>query len=286
MVVGESLSGVIILYNPDKDVIGNITSYLNTLSCLYVIDNSESIDKQIVDSINTLGNKIKYLSLGGNLGVATALNTGCNMAYEAGYKWILTMDQDSSIDNGFFDIAKPLLSDFQNAIIAASYNSFFYKPEPSIYPGFISTGTVITSANLLNLGAWKSLSGFCEKFFIDEVDNEFCIRAIKAGYKIQATKNIYLKHNLGIKYFKKNIITRQTRQLTTHSPARVYYMTRNNLFLWKKYIFTNPGLIFNRIKNLIRLVGEVTFYYPDRITYYKYIAKGTYDFLISKYGRI
>jgi len=286
MLVQEGLSGVIVLYNPDESVVSNLSSYINFLSHLYIIDNSEHPNTELTDKVRNLSNKISYHGTGENTGVAKGLNWACTLAYNDGYQWILTMDQDSFINNGFFNIAKPLLSNMKNIVVAASYNSVFFNPQKSEYTGFVEIGTVITSGNLLNLSGWQELGGFCEKLFIDEVDNEFCIRAKKKGYKIQATQDIYLNHNLGVKYIKANRLTGRDLSFTRHSPFRVYYMTRNNLFLWKQYLFTNPALVYNRMKNLIKLIYEITFYYPDKLSYYKNITKGTFHFFISRYDKM
>jgi rhamnosyltransferase len=280
----DSIAGCVILFNPDDTVWNNILSYINSVSLLVVVDNSTFYNPALVNKLKDYKN-IHYINNQDNLGVAKALNTSATIGLSKNFKWMLTMDQDSCIKSDFFNIADPLLSDDKNIIIAASYNKIFYKPNRSEYEGFVEIGTVITSGNLLNLDGWEKLGGFCEKLFIDEVDNEFCIRAISAGFKIQSTDIIYLHHNLGTEYFKTNLLTRRTLNFRKHSPNRVYYMTRNNLFLWKNYLFVNPGLVWNRIKNFMKLIYEITFYYPGKLLYYKYIAKGAFHFLISKYDR-
>jgi len=68
------IAGVVVLYNPDPIVIQNIQSYLPFLYVLYVIDNSESPNMNIVEQLRELGEKIKYIALGENRGVAYALN--------------------------------------------------------------------------------------------------------------------------------------------------------------------------------------------------------------------
>lgn len=86
------IAGVVVLYNPDPIVIQNIQSYLPFLYVLYVIDNSESPNMNIVEQLRELGEKIKYIALGENRGVAYALNLGATLAIESGADWLLTMD--------------------------------------------------------------------------------------------------------------------------------------------------------------------------------------------------
>jgi rhamnosyltransferase len=279
------VAGAVILYNPDDVVIQNIESYIGNLQKLYVIDNSDLYNIKVIDFCNSNSN-IVYINNQSNLGVAKALNLAADLAIKNGHDWLLTMDQDSSLKPGFFKIAKSPLAKTENVIIAASYNNVAFRPQRSSFPGFTEVSTVITSGNLLNLAIWKKLGGFCDKLFIDEVDNEFCIRAVRGNYKIQLTNDIYLKHNLGVSYTKTNILTKSAMKFTMHSPLRLYYMTRNNLFLWKRYWFTDPGLVYNRIKNLVKLIFEITFYYPNKLKYYRNFFKGIYHFFISKYGKL
>jgi rhamnosyltransferase len=278
------LTGVVILYNPDDTVIQNINSYIGYLQKLYVVDNSELYNQTVIEYLKSNTN-ITYINNNNNLGVAKALNIAADAAIADGFKWLLTMDQDSFILKGFFDIAAKPLANPTNIIVAASYNNSFFKKQESVYDGFVELGAIITSGNLLNLEGWRTIGKFCEKLFIDEVDNDFCARAIKNGYKIIATEDVYLAHNLGTVYNKTNIISGKKLSLTKHSPLRVYYMTRNNLYLWKHHMATNPALIYNRMKNMAKLTYEITFYYPSKLSYYKSIVKGAFHFLISKYGK-
>jgi len=63
------------------------------------MDNSTNYNQELIDKIKA-NPKCVYLSMNGNLGLAGALNKGCHMAYEKGFDYILTMDQDSSFKEG------------------------------------------------------------------------------------------------------------------------------------------------------------------------------------------
>ena len=86
------IAAVVVLYNPNQDNIDNINRYLNIIDKIYVVDNSEDNIIRISDS-----EKIKYIKYGENKGMAKALNEGSINAINDGYKWLLTMDQDSKI---------------------------------------------------------------------------------------------------------------------------------------------------------------------------------------------
>ena len=48
------IAGVIILYNPEQDVFNNIVSYLGALDCLFVVDNSEQPNEELIAKIKEL----------------------------------------------------------------------------------------------------------------------------------------------------------------------------------------------------------------------------------------
>ena len=281
----ESLCGVVVIYNPDDTIVANISSYINELSHLYLVDNSEEANAGLIRQICAISDKISYNALGQNKGIATALNKGCELGVNNGYQWILTMDQDSFFESGeFFD------SIFGTtypgvAIIAASYNSIYFKPAQSSYAGLIEIGFAITSGNVLNLAAWLKLGGFADKLFIDEVDNEFCIRAGLNGYKILTTNKIFLRHHLGDDVMIRHWITRQTRKVSKHSPLRVYYVVRNNLYIWRKYAFSAPAFVINRMRNLAAQIFKIFLYFPDKKNYLRVMLKAVKHACSGRYGK-
>ena len=281
----DNLAGVIVLYNPDSSTIDNIKTYVNYLAHLYVVDNSEAHNAELIDTMLSISNKITYHPFGENIGIATALNKGCQFAAGHGYKWILTMDQDSYFANGdfFSGVFDRVYTD--TAVIAASYNNIHFRPGVSAYPALLEVDYVITSGNILNIAAWQILGGFTDKLFIDEVDNEFCIRAKNKGFKILVSESIYLKHKLGDGFKAKHVLTRKELTLTKHSPLRVYYTVRNNLYMWRKFAFSNCSFVANRVKNIIYLVFKILLYFPEKRVYFSYIGKAINDSFRGKYGK-
>src|SRR4051812_49217623 len=88
------LAGTIILFYPDNDVIENILSYIDIVEKLYVIDNSENKNVDLVNQITTL-DKVSYLHNGENRGLAQTLNRAAELAILEKFDLLLTMDQDS-----------------------------------------------------------------------------------------------------------------------------------------------------------------------------------------------
>ncbi|MES1219187.1 MAG: glycosyltransferase, partial [Bacteroidota bacterium] len=103
--MNKNIAGIVVLYNPDEgQLLRNIGSYLPFIDKLFVIDNTER------PALNNLQEKLQslqgvnYTANKTNEGIAAALNKGAAMASENGYRWLLTMDQDSFFEDGQADL--------------------------------------------------------------------------------------------------------------------------------------------------------------------------------------
>ena len=137
-------------------------------------------NKKLCSSLNN--NKIEYVYNKKNLGIAKALNLACEKAISDGFKWILTMDQDSYFDSKNIEEYLKIFSQIKNdniGIISPNHvlkNDITKLEKDEI---FIDTDHVMTSGNLLNLSVWEKVGKFDENLFIDEVDSEMCYRMKK-----------------------------------------------------------------------------------------------------------
>ena len=66
------LAGCVILYNPDKDVIRNIESYIRYLDKLYVIDNLNG--EFITNELKNKYDNVEIIKHSKNMGIAYSLN--------------------------------------------------------------------------------------------------------------------------------------------------------------------------------------------------------------------
>lgn len=279
------LAGCIVLYNPPDIVLENIRSCIEELEILYVIDNSEIQNQWLVKVLLTYP-KCKYIPLGFNRGIAYALNSAARMAMHDGFRWLLTLDQDSCINKKAIADIKHYIEferDKDVKIISIIYHDKRKK--------YISTKRIqyikqaITSGSTIDLRAWKRLGGFCEKLFIDEVDTEYCYRVILSGYKIVRLNTVEFKHSVGNQICSNGTIT------FNYPAVRYYYIIRNQLYIY---------LYYKKSKNLkYRLIEDVIEHKPESISiwlksiYYenhkfkKYIYSflGVWDCLTNHMGK-
>lgn len=275
----KKLYGVVVLYNPNiKETIRNIKTYLNQLDKLYLIDNSEKnnyfkLEKFIVEQKN-----IKYFWLEENKGIAKALNLGKNKAIEEKANYFLTMDQDSSFKNNFEEMIKWIENNEEQMKKVAIVSPFQIIKKERLKKKFEveEKETVITSGNILNLKIIKEIGDFNEDFFIDEVDHEFCYRVRKKGYKILSLNNIQLNHKLG------DLKDYYLFSVTNHNYIRRYYITRNKLYMIKKF----PELKKRYAISIFAYFFKIIFFEKDKRRKLKYYMLGIKDFYRNKKGKL
>lgn len=279
-----TIAGVVILYNPESSIIRNIDSYINQVNKLYVIDNSDESNDEIVKKLFKL-EKVEYVWNGANLGIAAALNIGASKAIVGGFDYLLTMDQDSEATPSMVSKLLGCFSDDSKIAIVApllkhsSGRNFIPKSDKSCEQVF----TVWTSGNLIDLSIFKLTDGFLEDLFIDYVDHEFCLRLNKMGYKIYICNNTFLIHNLG-KTEEVNLIFRKVHP-TNHSALRLYYRARNRFYVKKLYQNQFPDFFRQDDRDFWRSFFKVILFEKQKIKKIKYFTLGYKDFRKNKFGK-
>lgn len=230
--ISMHLGGCVVVYNPGVSVLDNIKSYLPMLEKLVVVDNSTS-DNEPIESLKSFSD-VEIISMGGNKGIAAALNTGCQRLIEMGCDVALTMDQDSVFPakhaDGILRAVEKLLE--THAIVGLDYelrDNLENNLGTSDEPVFIDVDYWITSGNFLSLKVFQEIGGFNEELFIDYVDTEFCQRVRRVGKAICYLPGYALDHEIGnpIQFS----LFGKTYQAMNHSPVRYFYRYRNCVYL-------------------------------------------------------
>jgi len=280
------IAGVVILYHPDHSIISNIASYSSFIEKLYVVDNTEQNDQALIQQITSLYPHIHYIHDGANQGIALRLNQVARLAIGEGFHFLLTMDQDSAFEKEAISHYMECLSTFNKKETVAMFGvEYVEKPVGTNACTALEIEKLITSGSVVNLDLFEQTGGFDEALFIDEVDLEYCYRAITKGSKIIQFKNIFLQHSLGKVSFHRSFKSLKPTPRMLHSPIRVYYMVRNYLYVNKKYKsrFVEDSRerkrgIFNRIKNNL-LYGK------QKWLLIKYIFSAISDYYNGRMGK-
>ncbi|MBC7828793.1 MAG: glycosyltransferase family 2 protein [Chitinophagaceae bacterium] len=281
-----NIAAVVILYHPDQQTVENILSYRYYVDKIYIVDNSENASMSIIGAIRNEVPKAVYIHESQNNGIAQRLNQVCKLAGEAGYNYILTMDQDSSFEEtvikNYFECFRGYPGKENVAMFGVQYENPQWASDKCNASPWT---TLITSGSIVNLALFEQIGGFDENLFIDTVDFEYCYRSILKGFRIILFKNILLTHRLGITQFQTAGKTGKGSPVTLHSPVRLYYMLRNYLYLRSKYrklfpaeMLQSRNAVLNRIKiNLLHTT--------HRTELLRYIWRGVVDFKANRLGK-
>ena len=274
------LSCVVVFYNPSDENINNINNYKNEIDTIYVVDNS---DDDVIRLKNT--KKIKYIKLLENKGIAYALNVGAKEAIKDGYKWLLTLDQDSKMTSDIVIQMKKYLenNNIKNVGLISPYQDI--DATDDVKKGEVEDMVeVMTSGNIINLDAYKKIGGFKDWLFIDCVDTDFCMNLHKKGYKVLRLNNIIMKHELG--NLKVHKLFGKEYPCYNHNPIRRYYIVRNNLYINDMYKDLYPDYCAWLIRVQKGQVKRIIAFEKNKIQKLKMMYKGYKDYKNNIKGKL
>lgn len=269
---------VIIIFNPNTATLKrNLYSIIRQVNKILIINNGndEFNADELIDSDIS---KVIVINNGRNKGIAAALNQGLNYAYNEGFEWILTLDQDSISPSNIIREYNETLYQFDNVCLVCPYIYDLNRGDDINYlqkfEEVFDETDVITSGSYINVTNAIKIGGFCEKLFIDYVDTEFQKRLLNANYRIIRNNKVVLEHEVGEiivkRLFYKNIIC------TNHNPVRRYYQVRNRLYYRKKY-YGNRALIKEKVR-LIMGTFKILLYEDDKFAKLISTIRGFQDY--------
>lgn len=273
------LAGVVVLYNPDQKVINNINSYIDELDALYLVDNSSADNSTLF-----MNEKVEYIPLRKNTGIAHALNVGAKKAIDHNFRYLLTMDQDSMFEKDALKNMKSIIDADDEKDQVGIYSPFHKTAisEPVPEELFTSPLVVMTSGNIINLDIYKCVEGFKEWMFIDCVDFEYGLNVRKHGYTIKQINTVFLDHELGdyeIKHvFNKKIFC------DNHSALRRYYIVRNSFYLYDMYHDDYPDYCQAVVKQAKQSFFYATVFEKHGFKKLIYMIRGYRDYRRGKKG--
>lgn len=191
----------VVTYNPQLERLReNLNAIVPQVEKVLVFDNGSTSVDEIVTALETYGSSIELINNGKNAGMAGALNRISKRCLDDGAHYVIMLDQDSVVPEGFVDIllehtgddigiTAPFIMDRNNVKIM----EMDVEVEQSIM--------VITSGALINLEVWDQVGGYDENLFVDWVDYDYCDNVILHGYRILKIRKAVLLHEIGKKEY-------------------------------------------------------------------------------------
>jgi rhamnosyltransferase len=193
-----------------------------------------------------------------NRGIARGLNDGLAHALEQGAEWLLTVDQDTALPDGYVerlldqaDLAISVLGSRRIGAIGAG--EVADASGPLRYPvmwqaGLPMTLELIQTGTLWSVAAMREIGGFDERLGIDAVDAAACVRLRAAGHAVLVAPTARIEHRIGsARQFR---LFGRTVMATGHSPARRETMVRNRLRLAPEEFRQSPRQAFRTLRRL------------------------------------
>jgi len=284
-----TICAVIVSYNIGKDICKCLNSVINQVDKVIIVDNASSNNTlSSLKEIETKFKKVKIIKNKKNFGIGIALNKGAEYAIKNSYKWMLTLDHDSEVGN---EMIQKMLKAYNSlpdkikkniAIIAPNYSTIkgpvYKRKSPFIIP------TTITSGQLVKTNIFYKIGFYKEDLFIECVDHEFCLRALRHGLKLLLVPNTFLKQRIGLpelhKLFGKKFI------VGNHLPERYYYIYRNSLYIYKNYFLVAPWWISKNIISNIIILFKILAFENNKFKKLFMIIIGFIDGIVNKYGKV
>ncbi len=274
------IAAVVVLYHPEAEPLSSLVAALmEQVGLVYLVDNSVPPVARLGATLQQQGN-IRYLPNHANQGIATALNIAARRALQDGCELLLTMDQDSLPAP---DMVARMLTCRERMAgqclgMLAPFQITPAQQPTSHLPEFQTVMTPMTSGCLLELAAYQAVGPFRDDFFIDFVDNEYCLRLQRAGFAVIRANQALLRHQVG------DLRTYGPFVATNHGPLRRYYKTRNRLYVFTEYLRSFPAHCLFDLVRLVKEIGSILLFEQQKGSKFRMMLLGVLHFLQGRRG--
>jgi rhamnosyltransferase len=287
-ITAHSVCAVVVTYCPTASMIANLASIAAQVQAMVVVDNASVADAVI--GLRNAGSDLGFhlIENSENLGIAEALNQGVRWARANDYPWVILFDQDSRIEGGFVRKMFATWESHSQRHRIASIQPRYINPESGLGPivrRAADGGPIysMTSGALLPTWIFDKIGWFASEYFIDWVDIEYCFRIRAARYLIAESPEAVLLHAPG--HSRPRSLFGFTFRPTHHSAMRRYYISRNRIAVFRKYLLTFPNWILQSMYECVRETIKCFLGESDRPRKLRAFLLGTWDGLIGRMGR-
>lgn len=286
---GGRVGAVIVTYHPSPQLRDNVAALIRQVDGLMIVDNGSGPDgANLIEEIKATFDCCVVLNEK-NLGVAKALNLGIRALTDGGYRFIALFDQDSCVTEGFIESMLASYASVSGAgverhtcmIVPTYVDRRSGAAMPLMMDHVGNVLTAMTSGSFFPVETFRRCGLFDEAFFVDYVDIEYCLRVSRYGFSIlQSPATLF--HSLGSlthhRFGGKNF------SATNHSAARRYYITRNRVTLFARYLVSRPGWVRRDLWAMMTETVKILLVEDDRFRKFGYVCLGLWDAALRRTG--
>jgi rhamnosyltransferase len=284
----QSVCTVIVTYHPSAGMLKNMRNVLAQVQGLVVVDNGSNPDELELLHLASREFNFQLIENGENLGVAEALNQGMRWAKNHGYCWVIFFDQDSKITDGFIAWMFAVLRTHPEGERVASIYPTYVDPDTGIDLAVPRTKDgspmfPMTSGSLMPMWIFDKIGSFASEYFIDLVDWEYCFRIRAAGFLVADSRQAKLLHSPG----NPSTITILGRTFlhTQHNALRRYYISRNSIAFYRKYLCSFPRWVLKAVYWQLHETAICLIVDENRGCQFRSLLLGTWDGLTGRMGK-
>lgn len=256
----QTVAAVIPTYRPEPVALDRLTFDLVDRGIpVLIADDASPCTSDPALAAAAVGRGLPVIRHTRNVGIARSLNDGLRFADRLGARWLLTVDQDTTLAPDHVDrlletaeVAAASLGPARVGAIAAGSidDESGALPYPIVLrDGIQTTHEVIQTGTLWSVEALVSLGGFDERLGIDAVDAAACLALRRAGRHCVLAPEVRIEHRIGagrqIRILGHNVMA------TGHAPARRATIVRNRLRLLPTELAQSPVHGLRTLRRLI-----------------------------------
>lgn len=271
-----SVTAVITAFRPDArltEVVGRATEQCDRV---IVVDNTPRGEPG-ADAWFPDDGAVRLTRPGVNEGLAGALNRGVKLAGDA--TALLLLDQDSAPPDGLVErLARHLVDDGIGIAAPAPWDADatrYLDPRASRRPVVADLPVVITSGMLVRRAVLDAVGPFREDFFVDGIDQDFCLRVRRAGWRVVQDRSVLLPHHLGDTRWRGRGALRL--RSTQHPTWRLYWTARNTMVLARENWRREPRWVLTALALLGYVAVTVALFEPPRLVRLRRLTHGARD---------
>lgn len=264
-------------YNPGPDVALEVVQRLvGTGLPTMVYDNSTSpAEAEVVAAACEL-HGVPLRTGGSNVGTAGALNCLLDEAADQGREWLLYLDQDSEPGPGF--VARMLevaggVDDTVALVGSRVVHREHHDPSRDLVQRVEPTRFLISSGTAMRVSALRGLGGYDERFFLDLVDREMCLRVRRAGLQIVEDQGRTIEHDIGVG---SRAVLGGRIHISKHPWWRRRLMWQNSIMLSRRYVRQFPDESIRLLGGRVIETLAATIYFRD-VRFLTTAAQGAWD---------
>jgi len=247
--VADDWVSVVPTFNPDTDSLELIHTLAHSAPVLVSDDASVCTADRILAAAEATDG-IRVVRHDRNRGIGRALNEGLAFARQVGAAWLLTVDQDSSLDEQY----APEMVEHAKSLVQAGVHlgalgcgnvqdasgKLTYPERMQSYSGqsVPITDEVVQSGTLWSVDALRAAGGFDQTLGMDAVDAAACLVLRERGMIIALHPGVTLQHR--IEGAQRVQILGRTVTVTGHSRLRRLAIVRNRLTLFPREWAMSP----------------------------------------------